>query len=123
MKRCHIVPLARQTVELLRLLKEITGKGKWIFPSARMDGKPMSDNTVRIALRSMGYSNDEMTAHGFRAMAGTRLNEMGWRPDVIERQLAHAENNQVRATYSHAEYLPERRKMMKFWADYLEELG
>ena len=82
----------------------------------------MSENTVRIALRSMGYSNDDMTAHGFRAMASTRLNEMGWAPDVIERQLAHAESNQVRAAYNHAEYLPERRKMMQFWADYLEEL-
>ena len=123
MKRVHIVPLSKQAVEILRFLKELTGKGKWIFPSARMDGKPMSENTVRIALRSMGYSNDEMTAHGFRAMASTRLNEMGWSPDVIERQLAHAENNQVRAAYNHAEYLPERRKMMQFWADYLDELG
>ena len=123
MKRVHIVPLAEQTIELLLFLKELTGKGKWLFPSARMDGRPMSDNTVRVALRSMGYSNEQMTAHGFRGMASTRLNEMGWAPDVIERQLAHAENNQVRAAYNHAEYLPERRKMMQFWADYLDELG
>ncbi len=122
MKRTHIVPLARQAIELLRFLKDLTGKGKWIFPSARMDGNPMSENTVRIALRSMGYSKDDMTAHGFRAMASTRLNEMGWPPDVIERQLAHSDNNRIRAAYNHAEYLPERRKLMQFWADYLDEL-
>ena len=80
----------------------------------------MSENTVRVALRSMGYTNDDMTAHGFRGMASTRLNEMGWPPDVIERQLAHAERNSVRAAYNHAEYLPERRKMMQAWADYLD---
>ena len=122
MKRTHIVPLATQTVELLKFLRDLTGENKWIFPSARMDGRPMSENTVRVALRSMGYSNDEMTAHGFRAMASTRLNEMGWSPDVIERQLAHADNNQVRAAYNHAEYLAERRKMMQFWADYLDKI-
>ena len=75
----------------------------------------MSENTVRIALRSMGYDKDEMTAHGFRGMASTRLNEMGWPPDVIERQLAHVEGNSVRAAYNHAEYLVERRKMMAAW--------
>ena len=71
----------------------------------------------------MGYSNEQMTAHGFRGMASTRLNEMGWSPDIIERQLAHAESNQVRAAYNHAEYLSERRKMMQFWADYLDKLA
>ena len=120
MKRVHIVPLATQTIELLRFLQELTGRSKWLFPSARMDGRPMSENTVRVALRSMGYTNDDMTAHGFRGMASTRLNEMGWPPDVIERQLAHAERNSVRAAYNHAEYLPERRKMMQAWADYLD---
>ena len=120
MKRVHIVPLARQTVELLRFLRELTGRQKWLFPSARGDGRPMSENTVRIALRSMGYTNDDMTPHGFRAMASTRLNEMGWSPDVIERQLAHAERNQVRAAYNHAEYLDERRRMMQAWADWLD---
>ena len=82
----------------------------------------MSENTIRVALRSMGYTNDDMTAHGFRGMASTRLNEMGWPPDVIERQLAHVERNQVRAAYNHAEYLDERRKMMQAWADYLDKL-
>ena len=82
----------------------------------------MSENTVRVALRTMGYGNDEMTAHGFRGMASTRLNEMGWAPDVIERQLAHVEGNKVRAAYNHAEYLAERREMMQAWADWLEGL-
>ena len=83
----------------------------------------MSENTVRVALRSMGYGKDEMTAHGFRGMASTRQNEMGWPPDVIEWQLAHVEANSVRAAYNHAEYLAERRKMMTAWADYLDELA
>lgn len=122
MKRLHIVPLATQTIELLKFLQEFTGRRKWLFPSERMDGPPMSENTVRVALRSMGYGNDDMTAHGFRSMASTRLNELGWPPDVIERQLAHAERNAVRAAYNHAEYLPERKKMMQFWADYLDNL-
>ncbi len=122
MKRVHIVPLATQAIEVLIFLRDLTGKGRWLFPSARMDGRPMSENTVRVALRSMGYSNEQMTAHGFRGMASTRLNEMGWPPDVIERQLAHAERNSVRAAYNHAEYLPERQKMMQFWADYLDEI-
>ena len=122
MRRVHIVLLARQTIELLKELHEVTGSNKYLFPSQRMDGRPMSENTVRIALRSMGYGKDEMTAHGFRDMASTRLNEMGWPPDVIERQLAHVESNSVRAAYNHAEYLAERRKMMQAWADYLDEL-
>ena len=123
MKRVHIVPLSRQAVELLHFLQKFTGKNKWLFPSARNNGKPMSNNAVRVALRSMVYTNDDMTAHGFRAMASTRLNEMGWSADVIERQLAHSDNNAVRAAYNHAEYLDERKKMMQFWADYLDELG
>ncbi|MBQ7262367.1 MAG: tyrosine-type recombinase/integrase, partial [Synergistaceae bacterium] len=119
MGRPHIVPLARQTVALLRGLHELTGRGRWLFPSARGDGRPMSENAVRVALRSMGYGNDDMTPHGFRAMASTRLNEMGWRADVIERQLAHAERNAVRAAYDHSDRLDERRRMMQAWADFL----
>ena len=123
MKRVHIVPLVRQTIELLKELQEVTGSNKYLFPSQRMDVRPMSENTVRVALRSMGYSNDEMTVHGFRGMASTRLNELGWPPDVIERQLVHVEQNSVRAAYNYTEYLAERRKMMTAWADYLEELA
>jgi integrase len=82
----------------------------------------MSENTIRVALRSMGYGNDDMTAHGFRGMASTALNEHGFPVDVIERQLAHLERDSVRAAYNHAEYLPQRREMMQWWADFLDEL-
>lgn len=122
MKRAHIVPLATQTLKLLEELRGLTGTGEWLFPSARNDGRPMSENTIRMGLRTMGYANGEMTPHGFRAMASTLLNENGFPPDVIERQLAHVEGNAVRAAYNHAEYLPERRKMMQWWANYLERL-
>jgi hypothetical protein len=82
----------------------------------------MSDNTILGALRRLGYSKDEMTGHGFRSMASTLLNEQGWNRDAIERQLAHAERNNIRAAYNYAEYLPERRKMMQHWADFLDAL-
>ena len=122
MKRAHIVPLATQTLKLLEELRGLTGNGVWLFPSARNDGRPMSENTIRMGLRTMGYANGEMTPHGFRAMASTLLNENGFPPDVIERQLAHVEGNAVRAAYNHAEYLPERRRMMQWWADFLDDL-
>lgn len=83
----------------------------------------MSNNAVLAALRRLGYSKDEMTGHGFRSMASTLLNEQGWNRDAIERQLAHAERNNIRAAYNYAEYLPERRKMMQHWADYLDTLA
>jgi integrase len=82
----------------------------------------MSENTVNAALRRLGFDKDTMTGHGFRAMASTRLNEMGWSPDVIERQLAHAERNKVRAAYNRAQYITERNKMMQAWGDYLDSL-
>ena len=119
MKRPHIVPLASQTLDLLLELKNITGCYRWLFPSARSDSRPMSENAVRVALRSMGFTNDEMTAHGFRAMASTTLHENGFQSEVIEIQLAHAEKNAVKAAYNHAEYLPERRKLMQWYADFL----
>ena len=84
--------------------------------------RPMSENTINAALRRLGYSKEEMTGHGFRSMASTLLNEMGWNRDAIERQLAHAERNSIRAAYNFAEFLPERRKMMQAWADYLDKL-
>jgi integrase len=83
----------------------------------------MSENTINGALRRLGYTKEEMTGHGFRAMASTRLNEMGWDSDIIERQLAHIEKNKVRGAYNHAEFIKERRKMMQTWADYLDELA
>ena len=124
-RRPHIVPLARQAVRLLVDLRGLTGCGVYVFPSLRSTKGtvPMSENTVLYALRRMGFDATEMTAHGFRGMAGTRLNEMGWAPDVIERQLAHLDANKVRAAYNHAEYPAERREMMQAWADYLEGLG
>jgi integrase len=118
----HVVPLSKQAVALLRELKLVTGQGKYVFPSVRTRSRPMSENTVNAALRRLGYTSDEMTGHGFRSLASTNLNEQGYHPDLIELQLAHAERNQVRAAYNKAQRLPERRKMMQAWADYLDGL-
>lgn len=120
MKVEHIVPLSIQAIKFINELYNYTGHGRYLFPSVRTESRPMSDNTVNAALRRLGYSSDEMTGHGFRAMASTSLHEKGWSSDIIERQLAHGERNQVKAAYNHAEYLPERRKMMQSWADYLD---
>lgn len=118
----HIVPLSTQAVELLRDLYPVTGPGGYVFPSLRTGARPISENTINAALRRLGYSKDEMTGHGFRAMASTLLNEQGFPPDVIELQLAHAERNKVRAAYNRAQRLSERRKMMQHWSDYLDAL-
>jgi integrase len=118
----HIVPLARQAVAILTALREVSHSTKYLFPSLRTRDRPMSENTLNAALRRLGYSSEEMTAHGFRALASTLLNEQGFPPDVIERQLAHIERNKVRAVYNRAERLAERRKMMQTWADYLDGL-
>ena len=122
MREEHIVPLPEQAIAILRELHPLTGRGRFLFPSLRTPLEPMSENTVNAALRRLGYDKETMTGHGFRAMASTRLNELGWKPDVIERQLAHAERNKVRAVYNRAQYLAERRKMMQAWADYLDAL-
>ncbi|TXH66593.1 MAG: integrase, partial [Lysobacteraceae bacterium] len=123
MRAPHIVPLSVQAVAILIRLKPLTGHGRFVFPSVRTNCRPMSENTLNAALRRLGYSGDEMTSHGFRSMAATRLNELGWRADAIERQLAHAESNKVRDAYTHAaQYLDERRKMMQAWADELDRL-
>lgn len=122
MRSMHIVPLAEQSIAVLKELEPLSGHGKYIFPSLRTGQRPMSNNTVLAALRRMGYSKDEMTGHGFRAMSSTILHEQGWPSDVIERQLAHAERNSIKAAYNHAQHLPERCKMMQHWADYLDEL-
>ena len=118
----HIVPLVTQTVDILKEIEPLTGRGRFVFPSLRTEERAMSNNTVNAALRRMGYSKEEMTGHGFRAMASTILHEQGWPSDVIERQLAHTEGNSVKAAYNHAQHLPERRKMMQAWADYLDAL-
>ncbi|MCG9060202.1 tyrosine-type recombinase/integrase [Laribacter hongkongensis] len=122
MREKHVVPLSEQAVSSLRELHPLTGGGPYVFPGARTNGRPMSENTVNAALRRLGYDKDTMTGHGFRHMASTLLNEQGWNRDAIERQMAHAERNQVRAVYNYAEYLPERRKMMQAWSDYLDAL-
>lgn len=122
MREQHIVPLSRQAVAILRELHPLTGAGRYVFPSVRTSARPMSENTVLAALRRMGYTKDEMTGHGFRSMASTLLNEQGWNRDAIERQLAHGERNAVRAAYNFAEFLPERRRMMQSWADYLDKI-
>lgn len=118
----HIIPLSRQALELFEDLRKVTGYGKYLFPSVRTGSRPMSDNTLNAALRRLGYSREEMTGHGFRSMASTRLNELGWNRDAIERQLAHGDRDSVRASYNFAEFLPERRKMMQAWANHLDEL-
>jgi integrase len=122
MKEQHIVPLARQVIELFRELQIHTGGGRFVFPALGRHMRPMSENTISVALRRIGYSNEQMTAHGFRSLASTLLNEQGWNPDLIELQLAHKERNKVRAAYNRAQRLAERRQMMQAWADYIDGL-
>jgi integrase len=123
MKADHLVPLSTQAIAVLRDLQPLTGEGRYVFPSLRGASRPMSENTVNIALRSLGYDGDTMTGHGFRAMASSRLNEMGWDERAIERQLAHAEPNEVKGAYNYAaKYLEDRKRMMQAWADYLDGL-
>ena len=118
----HLVPLSRQAVAILRELAPLTGEGRYVFPNDRGSHRPLSENAITCALRRMDYTSDQMTAHGFRTMASTLLNELGWSSDAIERQLAHSERNEVRAAYNRAEFLGERRRMMQAWADYLDGL-
>lgn len=124
MKRPHIVPLSRQAVETLAAMRSFTGAMRYVFPSARSytGTRPMSDVAIHAALRSMGFTKGDMTAHGFRHSASTFLNESAlWSSDAIERQLSHIDSDKIRATYNYAEYLPERRKMMQWWADWCDE--
>ena len=122
MRQDHIVPLSRQSLEILRELHSFTGNSKYLFPSMRTNNEIQHRTTFVHALRRMGYTADIMTMHGFRSMASTILNELGYNRDWIERQLAHTERNSIRAAYNYAEYLPERRKMMQDWADLLTDL-
>jgi integrase len=122
MRNPHIVPLSKQALAILRELHELTSaSSKYVFPSTRSWERPMSENTVLAALRGMGYASGVMTGHGFRSMASTMLNELGWNRDAIEAQLAHTVGG-VRGAYNYAQYLPERRKMMQAWADHLDAL-
>jgi integrase len=122
MRLQHLVPLSSQVVAILRDIHALTGRGRYVFPSPRTSQRPLSDNALTAALRRIGYTGDQMTWHGFRAMASTLLNEQGYAPDVIELQLAHQERNEVRAAYNRAQRMHERRKMMQGWADYLDAL-
>jgi integrase len=119
----HIVPLSSQAVEILRELRPLTGRGRFVFPSARNNARPMSDNAILAAMRRMGIGKEEMSGHGFRAVARTILDEvLGVRPDYIEHQLAHAVRDPNGRAYNRTAYLPERQKMMQQWADYLDKL-
>jgi len=124
MREPHRVPLSKQALAIIHDLEALSRGGRWLFPSVRSTSRPMSENTLNAALRRLGYSKEQMTAHGFRAIASTRLNEMGlWNRDAIERQLAHQEPNNARRPYMHAaEFWPERVRMMQAWADYLDDL-
>lgn len=126
MSRDHIIPLPRQAVELLKKVQIMSHISKYVFPSSRTDARPMSDMTMVAAIRRMGYSKDQMCAHGFRAMASTIANEhprfKRFSPDVIEKALAHSSGNRVRAAYNRALYLDERRELLQEYADFLDDL-
>lgn len=119
----HIVPLSRQAVEILRELQPLTGQSRYVFPGARSNARPMSDNAILAAMRRMGIGKEEMSGHGFRAMARTILDEvLGFRPDYIEHQLAHSVRDPNGRAYNRTAHLPKRKKMMQDWADYLDKL-
>lgn len=123
MRKDHLVPLSHQALAILRELHGITGPAGYVFPSIRTRSRPMSDNTINAGLRRLGYSTEEMTAHGFRAMASTLLNESGkWNPDAIERALAHGDSDKVRAAYHRGAHWNERVEMAQWWSDYLDRL-
>jgi integrase len=123
MREQHIVPLSRQAIAILRELHGFTGPDGFLFPNERSTSRSISENTINAGLRGLGYASDQMTGHGFRHMASTILHERGYRSEWIERQLAHGDRNTMRARYNFAEHLPERRRMMQEWADYLDGLA
>ena len=122
MKRRHIIPLSRQVIEILTECQQLTGNSRYLFPTPRDINRPMSENGVRVALRSLGFTKEQITPHGFRAMFSTIANEHEFNRDVIERELAHVPDNAIRGAYNHAEYLPQRIKLMQWWADWLDGL-
>jgi integrase len=122
MKQLHIVPLSKQAIAVLREMETLSGNKPYVFPNEHNPSTFMSENTMLYAIYRMGY-HSRATGHGFRSTASTILNENGFHADVIERQLAHGERNKVRAAYNHAQYLPERRKMMQWWADFLDQMA
>ena len=123
MKRPHTAPLSRQSVELLRELQSLQHPSTYLFPAFHTPKKTMSENTLNQALRRIGYTNEEMTAHGFRAVASTLLNESGrWHPDAIEKSLAHHDPDRVRSAYNRGTFWDERVRMAQWWSDYLDKL-
>lgn len=122
MKSAHIVPLSTQAFNIFKDIRNYTGHQKYVFTSVTSVKRPMSENTVNMALRRIGYDNTQMTGHGFRSMASTILHEQGWSHDAIERQLAHSDRNKVSSAYNYAEHMPLRKQMMQHWADYLDSL-
>lgn len=123
MRRPHRVPLSTQAIAVLREVQRFTGNYRYVFPSARTHERCMSENTVNAALRRLGYTKEEMTAHGFRSAASSMLNESGlWNADAIERQLAHVDNDSVRRAYARADFWDERVRMMQWWADQCETM-
>lgn len=122
MGKDHLVPLSNQTIEILKKIREYSGGNQYVFPSYHDESKPFGNSALRRAMQGMGFEKEEMCPHGFRTMASTLLNELGYNRDWIERQLAHVPHEQVRGIYNRAEYLSERRKMLQEWADYLDEL-
>ena len=121
-KKTHLVPLSIQVLKALKNLRNVNTDSDYVFPSPRNINKPITSSALRLALRSVGVGKDKMTTHGFRSMASTRLNELGYNADLIEIQLSHSQANKVRAAYNHAEYLEERIAMMQEWSDYLDKL-
>ena len=122
-RRTHAVPLSNQVLEYLAPYKETTGGDGYIFPSLYASARPMSENTVNVAFRRMGFGKEEITAHGLRSTASTFLNESGkWHPDAIERALAHGDSNAVRGIYNRGNYWDERVRMAQWWSDYLDAL-
>lgn len=122
-RREHVVPLSRQATAILQQVRALSGDGRYVFPAQGKRDRPMSENTATAALRRMGFAADEMTAHGFRAMASTLLNESGkWHPDAIERALAHRDGDQVRAAYHRGAHWEERVQMAQWWSDHLDTL-
>ena len=121
-RRPHDVPLSRQALGVLRDVREVGRRSTLVFPSIRSNARPLSENAMNAALRRMGFTQDEMTAHGFRAAASSVLNERGFRPDVIEAALGHQDQNEIRRAYNRASYWPERIELMQAWADRLDQL-
>ena len=122
-KQDHIVPLATQAVEILRALRPVTGHQEWVFPGQRHNGRVMSENTLAVAMRTIGIPKEKMSVHGFRVMARTCLDEqLHFPPHLIEHQLAHRVRDPLGRTYNRTQHLPERRRMMQAWSDYLDDL-